>query len=116
MGMVGTDPLTKDIEGVINKHSAENLSNTPDFILANLMKGCLGLFSTCILSRDKWYGVRLEPGKSGEENFNALQHTKAEISGALARGYCTEANKHKTVDPVLMEAMLEEILKLSALC
>lgn len=32
-----------------------------------------------------------------------------EISGALARGYCTDRNEHKVVDPDLIEDMATEV-------
>jgi hypothetical protein len=36
-----------------------------------------------------------------------------EILGALARGYCSVTNSNKTVDPVLIEAMANEIMCLN---
>jgi hypothetical protein len=37
---------------------------------------------------------------------------KADLYGALSRGYCTEKNKHKIIDSDLIEAMADEILLL----
>ena len=37
---------------------------------------------------------------------------KADLYGALSRGYCSEKNRSKTVDPDLIEAMVDEILLL----
>ena len=37
---------------------------------------------------------------------------KADLYGALSRGYCSEKNRSKTVDPDLIEAMADEILLL----
>ena len=36
------------------------------------------------------------------------------IRGALARAYCTERNKHKVLDPDLIEDMVIELNKLTA--
>lgn len=36
------------------------------------------------------------------------------LRGALARGYCSPENEHKTVDPTLIEAMVREIVALSS--
>ncbi len=36
---------------------------------------------------------------------------KEEIIGAVARGYCTDANRDKVLDPELVEAIVEEIQK-----
>lgn len=47
--------LEAEIREVINKHSAENGSNTPDFILAQHLVGCLNLFDMSVRQRDQWY-------------------------------------------------------------
>lgn len=49
--------FTKELESLINKHSLEGESNTPDFILAQYLKGCLNNFDTIIQARDRWYGT-----------------------------------------------------------
>ena len=36
---------------------------------------------------------------------------ETQIREALARGYCSPENKHKTLDPVLLEAMTRELLE-----
>lgn len=45
-----------ELEHVINKHCAENGSNTPDFILAQYMNACLIAFEEAVNTREKWYG------------------------------------------------------------
>lgn len=47
----------EELESLINRHSLENDSNTPDFILAQYIQGCLDNFNTTITARDKWYGL-----------------------------------------------------------
>ena len=37
---------------------------------------------------------------------------KSDLYGALSRGYCSQKNSRKTVDPDLIEAMADEILLL----
>jgi hypothetical protein len=54
--------LVGKIENLINEYSRENISNTPDFILALYLMRCLEAFETAVKNRDAWYGVRLEPG------------------------------------------------------
>lgn len=56
----------KELEGLINRYSMENGSNTPDFLLAEYLRNCLDHFDLMINKRDKWYGVKLEPGMSKE--------------------------------------------------
>ena len=53
--------LREQIEEALNSCSAENMSNTPDFILAQYLINCLDCFDTAVKNRDEWYGVHLEP-------------------------------------------------------
>ena len=48
--------LRKDIEQAINKHSIENGSDTPDFILAEYLTDCLRMFDKAVNKREEWYG------------------------------------------------------------
>lgn len=41
--------------------------------------------------------------------MNQIEQLKAEVRGALARGYCTKENENKVLDPELIEAMALEI-------
>lgn len=41
---------------LINKHSKENDSNTPDYILAGYIQWCLVAFNTAVQQREQWYG------------------------------------------------------------
>jgi hypothetical protein len=45
----------KDLAEVINRHSRENGSNTPDFILAAYLADCLENFDRILAWRQKWY-------------------------------------------------------------
>ena len=46
----------KELEQVINRHSRENGSNTPDFILAVYLVSCLRAFDDAVNCRESWYG------------------------------------------------------------
>lgn len=46
----------KDLKKLINKHSIENDSNTPDFILAKYLRKCLETFNEAVERRDKYNG------------------------------------------------------------
>lgn len=46
----------QELEQLINKYSQESGSNTPDFILARYLNGCLGAFNEAVESRELWYG------------------------------------------------------------
>lgn len=55
------------LESLINTHFRENGSNTPDFILAEYMAGCLDLFDVASRKREKWYGKSLSI--NGDDNM-----------------------------------------------
>jgi len=51
--------FVKELEGLINKYSLENGSNTPDFILAQYLAESLGAFNRSVVRRDKC--VKFDP-------------------------------------------------------
>lgn len=48
-----------DLENLINRHSMENGSDTPDFILAAYLADCLESFDKATAHREAWYGRAL---------------------------------------------------------
>jgi len=56
----------KQIEHAINCNSAENGSNTPDFILAEYLTNCLASFDAAVNAREAWYGRKDEPAPTKE--------------------------------------------------
>ena len=46
----------KELEQVINRNSQENGSNTPDFLLAGYLVGCLDVYNRTVMARERWYG------------------------------------------------------------
>ena len=59
--------LEKGISNLLNSESRENDSNTPDFILAELMMNCLDAFELASNKREVWYGVTLDILNNWEE-------------------------------------------------
>lgn len=59
---------------LINEHSRENGSDTPDHILADYLTGCLELFDDIVNKRDQWHGFKPWPknaiAEKGEEEIN----------------------------------------------
>ncbi|WP_162600755.1 hypothetical protein [Paraburkholderia sp. C35] len=56
----GTDgALQAELERLLNEHSRENASNTPDFILAKYMISCLEAFEAASRERESWFGRNL---------------------------------------------------------
>jgi hypothetical protein len=56
-----------DLQALINRHSCENASDTPDFILAKYLNACLIAWDEAVVSREKWYG-RSEPPSNAKPN------------------------------------------------
>lgn len=56
------DALERELAAAVNRRSAENDSDTPDFILAGLLADALDAFGTASRRREDWYGHRHEPG------------------------------------------------------
>ena len=50
----------KELQQAINRHSRENISNTPDFILADYLISCLEAFETASNAREEWYGKSIK--------------------------------------------------------
>jgi len=50
----------KDLMGVLNKHSKENTSNTPDFALMFFLVGCLDAWNNAMFSRETYYGREIK--------------------------------------------------------
>ena len=59
----GSGEFLQDLRSLINSHSKENGSNSPDYILACYLDACLNVFNTAVKQRDAWFGVKLQPGK-----------------------------------------------------
>jgi hypothetical protein len=55
----------KELEDLINEHSLEGGSDTPDFILAEYLVGCLENFEKTMEKREKWYGRGTNPVPAG---------------------------------------------------
>jgi hypothetical protein len=51
-----------ELERLINRHSLENGSGTPDFILAHYVVGCLTVFDATVKARDKWWSFEPKIG------------------------------------------------------
>jgi len=51
-----------ELSSLLNRHSRENASNTPDFILARVMLNALHAHDEATRARDDWYGIKPAPG------------------------------------------------------
>jgi hypothetical protein len=68
-----TGTLSAQIARVLNSHSRENASNTPDYLLAEYLLRCLEAGEILVARREKWYGVELEIGRTWVEEKAVLE-------------------------------------------
>lgn len=55
-----TNDFRGDLERLLNHHSKERGSDTPDFILANYLTRCLDAFDEATTARTRWYGPNVK--------------------------------------------------------
>lgn len=48
--------LHRELAALLNRYSAENDSDTPDFLLAEYLLSCLATWNKATNLRDRWYG------------------------------------------------------------
>lgn len=67
--VANTPDFRTQLTSLINKHSLENKSNTPDWILGDYICACLAAFDRATKARDGWYNLNLQPDCTmGEES------------------------------------------------
>lgn len=79
--------LEKEIAATLNRASAENESNTPDYILAQYLMGCLAAFNTAVQQRENWYGRDPRPSaKVSPCNCTAVHPGPCESNRVTGQG------------------------------
>ena len=53
--------IHNEFRATINRHSIENDSNTPDYMLADYLVACLDAWNETTQSREKFYGREARP-------------------------------------------------------
>lgn len=103
-----------ELSGLINKYSLENLSDTPDFQLANFMLKALTAFSDAVNWRNNWHAptestfhsgdvVRL---KSGGPKMTVLT---SEGNGAMVAWFAARADDSAVYRDSFDASMLEKV-------
>ena len=69
--------LHRDLTRLLNCHSLENGSDTPDYILANYILDCLEAFDRTVQAREKHYGREVSAAKE-EVKREAREATDAQ--------------------------------------
>jgi hypothetical protein len=57
--------FTSELSCLLNRHSMESASGTPDFILAAYLANCLLAWNQSMQEREAWYGRQANPDMSG---------------------------------------------------
>jgi hypothetical protein len=85
-GKFTMENFRKELESLINRHSMENGSDTPDFILAEYLTRCLENFDATTKRRDGWYGNKplIDKILSGELSPNS-NLPKADVVADVVR-------------------------------
>jgi len=55
------DDLAHALAAALNRFSAENASDTPDWILAQYLLGCLAAWNMAVQQREAWYSRDAQP-------------------------------------------------------
>jgi hypothetical protein len=83
-----------ELEKLINCHSKENISNTPDWVIASYLVRCLDVFDDCIKLRERYYGRQFIkkhiPIVKPSETLTALL---CGPSGEIAIDFCVEEKR-----------------------
>ena len=77
-----TEPeFRNELTALINRHSRENGSDTPDFILGEFVADVLYAFDQTVKRRERWYGRRCGNGQALKKT-----HPRRKNAAELLRG------------------------------
>jgi hypothetical protein len=71
--------LEQSLNDVLNSFCEENKSNTPDFVLAKFLLGCLESFHLASNLREQWYGRMTEDMEDTIELFDTPTLTNLDV-------------------------------------
>ena len=99
--------LEQSLCDVLNSFSEENKSNTPDFVLAKYLMGCLDTFHLASNLREQWYGRMTDEMEDTIELFDTPSMHNLDVLDDLEQeelnlGYGT------TINDVVSTNFLEE--------
>lgn len=62
-----SESLERELQSLLNRFSMDNISNTPDFVLAQFLLSCLKGFDAAVQQRETYYGRDVRPSVKGVE-------------------------------------------------
>ena len=91
-GMISVPPpfsppkgsFQKELECLINRHSIEGGSNTPDFILAEYLRCCLDSFDMVTRRRDEWFDYDQACNQVNRPDSNDTEKSKDVFIGNVS--------------------------------
>jgi len=60
----GRTEFERELQDLLNRHSKENDSDTPDFVLAAYLQDCLNAFERATRHRERWHWGESQQGRS----------------------------------------------------
>lgn len=89
--------METELAALLNRHSAENASNTPDFILAQYLTACLEAFNVATQQRETWRGEGRDAMPSAPPELSAERDRAiATIHSELARA-CEVVERYRAI-------------------
>lgn len=96
--------LYESLRQAINSNSAENGSNTPDFILAGFLQRCLDAFDAAVKRRSNWYKPNLQSVESLNETPEHELSATNEILNEMGRLSMEESKQiERVMEPEFKE-------------
>lgn len=77
-----SETLAAELTSLLNRHSIENGSDTPDFLLADYLLNCLDAYERITQGRDAWYGMNPQPGVEWAGNVPETPRLRARTGEA----------------------------------
>lgn len=74
----------QELRSVINRHSKENASDTPDFILAQYLNSCLKSFDYATKARTKWF---CDTKDRKDQKQRAIKRTRMRKMDNMTKSY-----------------------------
>jgi hypothetical protein len=95
------DAFARDLAEVINRHSVENVSNTPDIVLAAFLVECLDAFDVAVNERTALAAKTDERPAAEQDGDSAADRVRRTANRRLADGYKTADYDDEDVIAVL---------------
>lgn len=100
--MLTQSTLEHDLAALLNRHSVENDSNTPDFVMAKFLLSCLRAFNTASVERKNL--------RAGDADLERTEVQASEVMHNIEKMPCSEQRASLSN---LMYALLRRIRKLA---